>query len=203
MAKKTVHVLCVDNYFPEMCSVTLPLIQRYAKKIGAEFNLITERRYPDFPPTYEKVQVYDYGKDSEWNILLDADLVVSEGAPDVTLGDPSFVLAQSMFDASSMFSADQYFLRDGRNIGIAGGMVVSSIYTHDLWTPLEFGYIEASRRSKRMHILDEYCISRNLARFGLKFGGVGHFENFQHIGVADDEPKDAKVAKAKEMAGLL
>lgn len=186
-----------------MCEVTLPLIREYAKKIGADFNLITKRRYPDFPPTYEKVQVYHEGSGADWNILLDADLVVSKDAPDVTVGEPAMVLAQSMFDASTMFAADQYFLRDGRNIGIAGGMVVSSVLTHDLWTPLEFGYQEASRRSLRQHILDEYCISRNLARFGLKFGGIGNFEHFQHIGVADDEPREQKVSKAKEMAGLL
>lgn len=186
-----------------MCEVTLPLLRNYADRIGAEFNLITERRYPDFPPTYEKVQVHDHGKGADWNILIDADLVVSADAPDMTLRNPTMVLTQSQFFADSMFLIDQYFLRDGRNLGLAGGMVVTSKFTHDLWIPLEFGFDVASQRSRRMHILDEYCISRNMAKFGLLHNGVGNFEHFQHIGAADDEPKEMKVLRAKKLANQL
>ena len=30
---KTVHVVNVDNYFPEMCELTFPLLRGYNKKI--------------------------------------------------------------------------------------------------------------------------------------------------------------------------
>jgi len=186
--KKIVHVVWVNNYFPEMCQLTLPLLENYSKKIGAELNLITERKFPEFPPTYEKLQVYEDGKDSDWNILLDADMVVGPNAPDVTLQlSLDTVGLQSGFDASTMFVADQYFLRDGRKIGMAGGFIVTSGLTHDLWTPLEFGYDIAKTKTKRQHIVDEYCLSRNLAKFGLKMNGIGQFEQFIHVGVAVDE----------------
>ena len=59
--KKTIFVLLVGNYLPRLCSLTIPSIERYAKRIGAQFRLISERRWPDWPVNYEKVQIFDFG----------------------------------------------------------------------------------------------------------------------------------------------
>ena len=183
-----VHVLNINNYFPELCEITMPLIKNYCKKINARLNIITERKYPTFPVTYEKMQVWEYGRQADWNILIDADMVVHPDAPNLTnMFTPDTVAFQSAFDADKQFAADEYFLRDGRKVGIAGGLVVTSKMTHDLWTPLEFPYVIAATKTKRQHILDEYCLSRNLAKFGMKFMGIAHFDKFIHIGVAADE----------------
>ena len=40
---KIVHVLNINNYFPELCEITMPMIERYTKKIGAELNIIKKR----------------------------------------------------------------------------------------------------------------------------------------------------------------
>ena len=36
MVLKIIHILNIDNFFPEMCELTMPLIQEYAANIGAE-----------------------------------------------------------------------------------------------------------------------------------------------------------------------
>lgn len=202
-----VHVLNINNYFPELCAITLPLIEQYSKRINAKLNIITERKYPFFPPTYEKLQVWEMGRSADWNILIDADMIVHPEAPNLAaMFTPDTVGFQSAFDADKQFAADEYFLRDGRNVGVAGGLIVTSRMTHDFWTPLEFHYPIAKTKIKRQHIADEYCFSRNLARFGLKFMGIGHFDRFFHIGVAADhegqeadETNEQKIIRAKSI----
>jgi indolepyruvate ferredoxin oxidoreductase beta subunit len=75
---KAVWVLYINNYFPELCKYTLPTIKLYAQKIGADFNLITTRKYLEFPITYEKIQIYELGNNYDWNILIDADKIADE-----------------------------------------------------------------------------------------------------------------------------
>jgi hypothetical protein len=172
--KKSVYVVRVDGYWPELCELTFKSLRWYAQKIGAEFVEITKRRYPDFPPTYEKVQVYDLGKDNAWNILIDADFLIHPLTPDVTkVLNPDEVGVDYGYAANTYLDTrDKYFLRYGENRGIATGLVVTSNMMHDLWTPLEFGWEEARKRVNREFIIDEYCLSRNLAKFGLKYTGL-------------------------------
>lgn len=41
--KKGLFVICVDNYQPEISAVTLPMLEIYTGKIGAEFTVISDR----------------------------------------------------------------------------------------------------------------------------------------------------------------
>ena len=41
--KKTVYTLCVDQYMPDLCALTLPNHAEYAERIGADFQIITKR----------------------------------------------------------------------------------------------------------------------------------------------------------------
>lgn len=193
--KTVVYVVRVNNYWPELCELTLPNLRYYAKKLNAELVEITERKYPDFPPTYEKLQVYDLGSQNEWNILIDADVILHPLMPDFRLVlPPDTVGFDSGYEASSYLDTrSKYFLRDGRNRGIATGLVVTNNITHELWTPLEYGWDVAKTRTKREFIIDEYCLSRNLARFNYKYLGIfqEHPEvrkGIVHLGV---EGKDA------------
>lgn len=189
--KKCVYVVRVDNYWPELCDMSLPNLQIYANKIGADFHVITERKYPEFPPTYEKMQVYDLGMDNEWNILIDADFLIHPLCPDFTkqLRDDTVGIDYA-YDASLLFDMNnKYFRRDGRyqgmvtndnrQQGIATGLVVTNNLTHDLWTPLECSWEEVLKRTKRAFIVDEYCVSMNLARYGLKYRGI--FQDHLHL----------------------
>lgn len=52
--KKTIYTLNIGDYAPEICALTYPLMQAYARKIGAEFHVIRERKFPDWPLDYEQ-----------------------------------------------------------------------------------------------------------------------------------------------------
>lgn len=198
--KTVIYVVRVDDYQPDLCELTLRNLKLYAEKIGADFVEINERKFPDFPATYEKLQVHDLGRDNEWNILIDADFLLHPMTPDFrTYLSPNMVGIDYGYDASSYLdTSDKYFLRDGRNRGIATGLVVTNNVVHDLWTPLEFGWEEARTRLKREFIVDEYCLSRNLAKFGLKYVGLfqeepeSREEWFIHLGSEEKSESERK-----------
>ena len=81
---KILHVLNINDFFPELFALTFPTIKAYADRTGFTINLITERKFPDYPINYEKMQVYEDGKDAEVNILCDADMLIHPQFPDVT-----------------------------------------------------------------------------------------------------------------------
>ena len=56
--KKLIHVLNINDFFPELFALTFPTIKSYAERHGFMINLITERKFPDYPINYEKMQVY-------------------------------------------------------------------------------------------------------------------------------------------------
>ena len=201
--KRTVHVVVIDNYFPELCELTLPTIEYWAKKIGARVNLITERMWPDWPILYEKMQVYYDGADSDWNILLDADILIHPSTHDPlnTFIHPIQVAAKDAYHADTQLIMDDYFFRDGRNIGLSTCAVFASRINHDLWTPLTIPLEEAITKIKiKRMILDEYCISRNFARYGLKltapFNPATDYDKLYHLGAyAQDKNKMIDLAK--------
>lgn len=202
---KTLYTVCVDNYFPELTQYTIPNLERFAQRIGAKFHLITERKFPDFPPTYEKLQIHHLGKNNDWNILVDADAMFSPKMYDPTLYVPPHTVGYHMsFDASLLFEADEYFFRDGRRIGIASTFMAVPRACHDLWTPLEFSVDIAKTKTKRWFIVDEYCISRNLARFGLKYTGIlgdNYSHLYKHFDLTTESPsKELVVELAKKFA---
>jgi hypothetical protein len=201
--KKVIYVVLInDHYLPELRKITIPNIQQYAHRIGADFQLITERKYPDWPITYEKIQIYELGKDNDWNICIDADTLISPKFRDVTTQYGRDVVSFNFaYDANAFLKPDIYFARDGRNVGVAANFIVSSNWTHDLWTPLDIDVTEAKTRVTRSHIVDEYCLSRNLARYGLKYLGIAPTPDTQrqvfHIG-AEGEDEQLSVNKAQE-----
>jgi hypothetical protein len=153
------------------------------------------------------MQIYEDGMGSDWNILLDADILVHPDTPDPlnTLIHPTVVAAKDSYHADRQFvgnGMDQYFYRDGRNIGISTCAVVASRLCHDLWTPLDINREEAEQRVyQNRAIIDEYCVSRNLARYGLKLTAIldpkVHYDKLFHLGVFGRD-KNQMLDEAKE-----
>jgi hypothetical protein len=196
--KRTVHVVVIDNYFPELCELSIPTIEAWAKKIGARMNFITRRRWPDWPVLTEKLQVFYDGMDSDWNILLDADIMVHPDTPDMLKGfvPPTHVAAKDAYNADKKFTMDAYFLRDGRNIGLSTCAVISSRWCHDLWYPLPdemTAEAACSNIFQERKITDEYCLSRNMARFGHKLTAPldpnKEYDKFYHLGAFAQDPQ--------------
>jgi hypothetical protein len=181
--KKTIYTLNVDNYSPEICKRTYPLIRAYAHKIGANFHIISERKFPEFNPVYEKLQIYELGKkhENDWNIYIDSDALVHPDMPDVTVMIPKDTVMHNAFDFAPLrWRYDDYFLRDGRNLGSCNWFAVASNICIDLWRPLDdLTHKEAVANIFPVHdegmagitpdhLIDDYTLSRNIARFGLK-----------------------------------
>lgn len=182
--KKVVFTLAIGDYPHEITDLTYPWLKFYARKIGAEFVEIKDRKFEEagWGVTYEKHQIWDLGKDNDWNIFLDADALILPELFDVTsMVGKEYVVFAGQDMSAARFRPDRYFLRDGRYIGACSWFVVTSDWTHDLWRPLddlkpseacenifptrhEIGTIGI----KPEKLIEDYSLSRNIARFGLK-----------------------------------
>jgi len=185
--KKIVYTLALDGYPSEMTDLTFPWIEAYAKKIGATFFVIKDRKFPDWPPTAEKLQIWELGKNVDWNIFIDADALINPELFDVTACmTKELVLFTGQDMAAMRFRPNKYMLRDGRYIGACSWFVVSSDWTHDLWRPLDAEIADVVKNifptnQERIcrigdgthgispeKLIEDYILSSNIARFGLK-----------------------------------
>ena len=186
--RKLIHVVNINDFFTELFELTYPTIRSYAERNGYMINMITEGKFPDYPINYEKMQVYEDGKDAVVNILCDADMLIHPEFPEVT----KFLKRDSIafndnYNISRKYHVDRirYFMRDGRDVGIATNFVVSSDWTHDVWEPLSISQKDIEELAKKEntdtggaegrgwgHYADEFALSYNMAKYGLKYTGV-------------------------------
>lgn len=183
--KKTLFTLNVDGYAPEITALTYPLLKKYAYKIGADFHVITDRKFPSLPPVYEKLQIYNLGQNSDWSIYIDSDALVHPDMFDPTEFIHKDTVCHNGNDmANNRWRYDKYFRRDGRHIGSCNWFTVGSDWCLDLWHPLDdITYEEAldnifpiqdelNTVITREHLIDDYILSRNIAKYGLHFTTV-------------------------------
>lgn len=200
----TVHVVIIDNYFPELCALTIPTIKFWAKKLNAKLNIITTRKFLDWPILYEKMQVFEDGQNSDWNILLDADTLVHPRTlnPLNVNVKPNQVGCRITYPAHNLLQTDEFFIKDGRDLGLSTSAVITSRQCHNLWRPLEMTPQEACEKILiERKVVDEYTISRNLAKYGWvvvpPMDPKLDFRKFFHLGVYGCD-KDKVLDKAKE-----
>lgn len=181
--KKTLWTLNIGDYAPEIVALTYPLMRRYAAKIDADFQIITERRFPDWPVVYEKLQIHQLGRGNDWNLYVDGDALVHPDLFDITEVLPRDTVLHNGRDvAGNRWRYDRYFRRDGRHIGSCNWFTVASDWCLDLWEPLHdltyqdavanITLVHSEQASGVMdpgHLIDDYTLSRNIARYGLKF----------------------------------
>ena len=211
--RKIIHVVNINDFFPELFALTYPTIRAYAEKHGYIINMITERKFPDYPINYEKLQVYEDGKGADLNILCDADMLIHPEFPDAQdILNPNYVAFNDNYNISWKYHVDRikYFVRDGRDVGIATNFVISSNLTHDIWEPLSLSQKDIEELAKKEntdsggadgrgwgHYADEFALSYNLAKYGLKYHGICP-EDWQrpflvHVGTGD---KDKAIHRA-------
>lgn len=194
--KKIIHVVYINDYFPELWRITLPTIKQYAYKTNSELNIITKRKFPNWHINYEKFQVYEDGKHADCNFLLDCDILIHSQFPDFStnITFPNHIAFNDNYHASTKFNIKDniYFQRDGRDVGIASNAVISFKSTHDVWEPLSITPEEGRKITfVREGDIDEYCLSLNMAKYGLKYTGITWEEwqryYFVHIGCGDKQ----------------
>lgn len=178
---KCVWTLNVNGYAKDITDITYPYIKAYAEKIGADFRTISDRCWPDAPVTYEKLQLHKLGEQYDWNIYIDSDALVHPDMFDVTRHIyPDTVLQYGSDLAGTRWKDDKYFRRDTRQISSCNWFTVASSDCLDLWHPLEDMSVQQAlanikpqlKESKTCsdgHLIDDYVLSRNIARYGLRY----------------------------------
>jgi|SRR5580698_5522882 hypothetical protein len=190
--KKTIYTLVVDDYAPQITDLTFPLMAAYADKIGAELVVIRDRLctlssfggFHQWPVTLEKFQTARLARErgDDWSIFIDADTLINPEFFDVTEHLPRDTVAHNGKDMAGVrWTYDEYFRRDGRHFGSCSWLVIASSWcVEDLWRLPELSYEETLRRihitigehnsgnCRSEHLIDDYTLSRNIARFGLK-----------------------------------
>jgi hypothetical protein len=182
--KKQIYLLNVNNFAPRVTQITYPLIYHYADKIGADVHMITERKWPDAPPVYEKLQIYELAQKfgADWNIYIDSDTLINPDCFDFTAHIPMDTVAHNGKDmATHRWRYDRFFRRDGRHIGSCNWWAMASSWCIELWKPLDDLTVEEaisriypvvgelnSGECESSHLIDDFTLSRNIAKYGLK-----------------------------------
>lgn len=176
--------LATEGWEPNICDLTFPLLKRYADKMDAEFYVIKDRKFPDWPPACEKLQIHQLAQEMEndWNFYIDADALVHPETPDMTLFVPTDTVAHNGADFCPIrWRGDRFFWRDGRSIGSCNWITLASSWCIELWepptdlTPQEcadriFPTVNEELTVKnRVNLIDDYILGRNIAKYGLKF----------------------------------
>ena len=180
--KKQIITLDI-NYNKEITDLTYPYMKKYAHKIQADFNIITERKFPEYGANIEKFQLYELSKEYDWTIFLDADAIVHPNTPDITeiVGKDTVIFNGN--DISNLrFRPNNYTRRDGRWIGACTWLTCFSDWCRDLWHPYENPYqyideifplhMEINYGYEAEHIIDDYLVTRNIAKYGLKVKSI-------------------------------
>lgn len=220
--KKTIFTLNVNGYPSEITDLTYPLIRAYAEKIGADFFIISERRFPEFPIVYEKLQIYELAQQmgNDWNIYIDSDALVHPETIDFTLHLNKDTVAHNGCDMANVrWKYDRFFRRDGRNIGSCNWFTIASDLCIELWKPLDDLTLEEALKNiqptveevntiiTKEHLIDDYVLSRNIAKYGLKFVtlkrivtdvGLPNSEFFWHLYTVGTEEKTKQMKKVLE-----
>ena len=215
--KVALFTLNIDDYAPEIRALTYPWIKHFAKKIGAEFIEITERKFPGWPVVYEKLQIHTLGRGYDWIYFFDADTLIHPECIDFSWHIPNDTVLHNGQDMAHIrFRYDEHFAKDARNIGTCGWFTLAPKKCIDIWTPTEQTLEEVidccwptvleknSGLIDKGHLADDYVMSRNIARLGIKHDTVADLlpkialtgaEFFYHEYLV---PVHSKVVKIKE-----
>ena len=225
--KKTLYTLNLNpDAYRDITDMTFPLIKLYAKKIGADFFEITERKFPEWPPTFEKLQVYELGQlhMNDWNIFFDADTLIHPNTPDFTEHVHKDTVLHNGADMSTFrFKKDRFYRRDGRNIGSATWCCICSDWCIEMMeppkdiTPAEVEAMifptldELKHGVEPLRLVEDFLIGRNIAKYGLKFKmiktlmkelEVPNAGMFYHMYARPKEEKVVKMAQVLQTWGL-
>ena len=217
--KKRIFTLDVDGqYNEEIKALCIPYQALLAEKIGASYTILTRREFsnpsdPSKPAISDKFRLYKLAQEEDtWTWFLDIDAMVHPDAIDFTsLISPDSVFMYGRDCSIQRFRNNVYFQRDQRWHGACTWNVICSHITADLWTPpLDPAWCASQIRPTvfESHVktppslLDDYSLSLNIARFGLRYSSAADIEPLLKIPVQfqqyhhqytepPDDPKDA------------
>ena len=182
--KKTIYTVSIGDYAKDVTAITFPFMKAYASKIQADLCIIDTPKFAGFPGRYEKLQIYELGKfhQNDWNIYMDSDALIHPDMVDMTTYlNKDTVMHNGQDVIGNRYREDIYTYRDGRHISSCNWFTIASDWCLDLWHPLEDMTFEeacenifptAAERNQGVEpkdLIDDYVLTRNIARYGLKF----------------------------------
>jgi lipopolysaccharide biosynthesis glycosyltransferase len=81
--KTAIANLCIGEREAPTASISHPLMQAYAKKIGADFHVFSERLWPDVDIRFEKFQMYEVVKNYSRTLFVDTDVMIRNDSPNI------------------------------------------------------------------------------------------------------------------------
>ena len=199
----TLNIADTDSGFPDgydqrITDITYPYIQEWANRIGASFHVIRRRRFQAWPILTERLQLYDLSRDYDWTIHIDSDALVHPETPDFTEFLPKDTVAHVANDVAAVrWDYDRHFRRDGRHIGACHWFGIASDWCREFWEPpSDISLAECRRRIHptiteieagvtKDHLIDDFLISRNIAKYGLKFTTIRELQAKHGLGNAN------------------
>jgi len=185
--RSTIGLFVLDIDYPKsISSMTIPRLKDYASSIGAQFTCITERRFPNHPISYEKIQVYELGKDNDWNILIDCDMLIKEGMYNVV----DLIPNGNCVGAWQSYWEPHLYNDRGIDIAIAANFLVVPNQCHNIFKPLD-ELEQPELWLKEMSKIDEFCLSLNRQKFGYRLVGIelpnSYNRLFKHLNILTDK----------------
>ena len=152
MLKNLVFTICVGKRYGKIGEITIPTIEAYANKIGADFICNRDKSTSDISPHFSKFKINEYFNTYDRIIYLDADLIIRDDTPDLfeVVPEDSFgafnegAYAQGRVE-SMLKAAEVYGIEITSDIGKkykgqyynTGVMVISKIHQNIFTTPEE------------------------------------------------------------------
>lgn len=211
--KIKVFTLAIDNYFPELTKLSIPTIRTFAQNMGAEFEVIRERKltleHPDLPVTYEKLQVYDRfdEEDLDYAIIVDADMLLNPALPNpLTLMREDEVGVWLEYDHSELFEQNLPFPDvEWRDRALVTNYLVVPASKKDILRPLHPSAIEKMLKfCERPFIFDEFMVTYRLSQSHMKGTQVVQVvpdpSKIWHGNVTSGEKPQAEVLKEAALA---
>ncbi len=186
--KKIVYTLDID-YYDGITKITRPSLVAWAKKIGAKLKIINKRKYPEYPITYEKFQMYEMAKKNkaDWHIFVDSDAYIGNDFVDIVEMVPKTnVIVFKGGEGNTRFKMDDYMRRYNKFIDVGSWFFAFSDWTIDAFKPIHLQSGEPSVKQliknifptalelngpvsvQPSHLIDDYILCRNIAKYGLK-----------------------------------
>lgn len=221
MRKQVVTLNISGNYEPEITKLTMPYIYGWSKKIGAEFHTITERVFNQKSVTYEKFQLYELSKGYDWTLFIDADTLIHPDCPDWSEFLSKDTVCFNGVDLNLIrFRANNYTRRSNLLYGACTWNVIFSDWCRDLWHPMQettfdecmeniqpIQHEKLSETCSKEHLIDDYLVTQNIARYGLKVTTIGEIiknrvhqdlQYYHHLYACSVEEKIKTIIEAKE-----
>lgn len=219
--KKLLVTLNIGDYDRDITSLTFPHMEQYAKNIGADFHIITERKFPDFPLMLEEFQMHEFSETYDWIIFLDGDCLINPRAVDLTTlieedrviiakyNPPSHHFHPENIEGKYNFKyyAPFFFLvfhKNSRNC-VKPYENPYDYYGHinlDSTDPEMETYIEIrthlTEKEIKDTLIDEFLLTLNLHRYNIKTASLQ--EDFPKLNIIahTSDTKENKIKKLKE-----